>query len=81
MPACFILPARQPGELARKARFFRLLWARKFPIRKLVHTLSEDGVVADGVLGATILHEATSMPLTLAVPDRAAERWFSLIPV
>ena len=40
--------------------------------------LSEDGVAADGVLGATILHDATNMPLTLMAPDRADERWFSL---
>jgi hypothetical protein len=40
--------------------------------------LSEDGIVADGILGATILHEATSMPLTLVAPDPKTERWFSI---
>ncbi|MEO7053697.1 MAG: PAS domain-containing protein [Rhizomicrobium sp.] len=48
---------------------------------RILLPLSEDGVAADGVLGATILHEATSMPLTLVAPDPKAERWFSLISV
>ena len=45
---------------------------------RILLPLSEDGVTADGVLGATILHDATAMPLTLMAPDRADEHWFSL---
>jgi hypothetical protein len=45
---------------------------------RVLMPLSEDGVTADGVLGATILHDANAMPLTLVEPDAAAERWFSL---
>jgi len=45
---------------------------------RILLPLSEDGGAADGVLGATILHEATSMPLTLMAPAAMDEHWFSL---
>jgi len=45
---------------------------------RILLPLSEDDVAADGVLGATILHDATAMPLTLMAPDRADEHWVSL---
>jgi hypothetical protein len=46
---------------------------------RILLPLSEDGIAADGILGATALHDVTSMPLTLVVPDERAERWSSLM--
>ncbi len=48
------------------------------PGERILLPLSEDGVEVDGVLGATYLHDATSMPITLLPPDPEAERWYSL---
>ncbi len=45
---------------------------------RILLPLSEDGVTADGVLGATLFHDASGMSLKLVAPDPAAERWFNL---
>jgi hypothetical protein len=46
---------------------------------RVMMPLSEDGHRADGVLGATILHNANSMPMTLIPPEPRDERWYSLL--
>jgi hypothetical protein len=45
---------------------------------RVMMPLSEDGVKADGVLGATLLHDANSMPMTLVPPQPKDERWYPL---
>lgn len=68
---------REPALYAHAGPLFHQM-GQPHPGERILLPLSEDGVTADGVLGATILHEATSMPLTLVAPDPMAERWFSL---
>ena len=46
---------------------------------RVMMPLSEDGVKADGVLGATLLHDANSMPMTLTAPAPGDERWYPLL--
>jgi hypothetical protein len=48
---------------------------------RVLMPLSEDGDRADGVLGATLLHAANSMPMTLVAPARKDERWYPLLPL
>jgi len=67
----------EPALYAHAGPLFHQM-GRAHPGERILLPLSEDGIVADGVLGATILHEATTMPLTLVAPDRASEHWFSL---
>ena len=68
---------REPALYAHTGSLFRQM-GREHPGERILLPLSEDGVAADGVLGATILEDATTMPLTLIAPDRASEHWFSL---
>jgi len=68
---------REPALYAHAGPLFHQM-GRAHLGERILLPLSEDGVAADGVLGATILHEATSMPLTLVAPDHASEHWFSL---
>jgi hypothetical protein len=65
---------REPALYAQSGPLFHQAHAGE----RILLPLSEDGIVADGVLGATVLHEATSMPLTLVAPDPKTERWFSI---
>ena len=68
---------REPAVYANAGALFHQL-GREHLGERILLPLSEDGLAADGVLGATILHDAANMPLTLMAPDRADERWFSL---
>jgi hypothetical protein len=68
---------REPALYAHAGPLFRQM-GQSHPGERILMPLSEDGVRADGVLGATILHEASGMPLTLIVPDPATERWYPL---
>ena len=68
---------REPALYAHAGPLFHQM-GQPHAGERILLPLSEDGVTADGVLGATILHDATAMPLTLMAPDRADEHWFSL---
>ena len=67
----------EPALYAHAGPLFHQM-GRPHPGERILLPLSEDGAAADGVLGATVLHEATAMPLTLMAPDHASEHWFSL---
>jgi hypothetical protein len=45
---------------------------------RIMMPLSDDGVTGDSILGATLVHDTTSMPMSLTVPPSAEERWYSL---
>jgi hypothetical protein len=45
---------------------------------RILLPLSEGGVAADGVLGATLLHDASGMALSLVAPHDDAASWFAL---
>jgi hypothetical protein len=75
--AMFSRVVREPALYAHAGPLFHQM-GREHRGERILLPLSEDGVVADGVLGATILQDATTMPLTLMAPDRAGEHWFSL---
>ena len=46
---------------------------------RILLPLSDDGALADGVLGATLLHDASGMALSLVAPPRDdASSWFTL---
>ena len=75
--AMFSRVVREPALYAHAGALFHQM-GRPHQGERILLPLSEDGAVADGVLGATILHEATAMPLTLMAPDRASEHWFCL---
>ncbi len=68
---------REPALCAQSGPLFHQM-GQAHAGERILLPLSEDGIVADGILGATILHEATSMPLTLVAPDPKTERWFSI---
>lgn len=75
--AIFTRVVREPALYAHAGALFHQM-GRPHQGERILLPLSEDGVTADGVLGATILHEATTMPLTLMAPDPAGEHWFCL---
>jgi len=68
---------REPALYAHAGPLFHQM-GQPHAGERILLPLSEDGATPDGVLGATLLHDATSMPLALVAPDPAAERWFSL---
>jgi len=68
---------REPALYAHAGPLFHQM-GQPHTGERILLPLSEDGATPDGVLGATLLHDATSMPLALVAPDPAAERWFSL---
>jgi hypothetical protein len=45
---------------------------------RILLPLSEGGGAADGVLGATLLHDASGMALSLVAPHNDASSWFAL---
>lgn len=67
----------EPALYAHAGPLFHQM-GRPHPGERILLPLSEDGTAADGILGATVLHEATAMPLTLMAPDPKTECWFSI---
>lgn len=45
---------------------------------RILMPLSEDGAESDGVLGATLLNDASNAPITLLTPQPQDELWCSL---
>lgn len=45
---------------------------------RILLPLSDDGIAADGVLGATLLHDASGMALSLVAPRDGDASWFAL---